>query len=115
MRRVRGKRDELQQPETNRENVHFVDMDSRKVNSREFQRQAIDAEIKSLEESIRALKQRRNAVAPISSLPTELIAVILSISQLLDAPLPSRFAKRDHLAWVAYNACLSSLARDCTQ
>ncbi|KAH9070732.1 hypothetical protein EDB83DRAFT_2262271 [Lactarius deliciosus] len=41
-------------------------------------RQAIDAEIKSLEESIRALKHRRNALAPISSLPTEAITTIFS-------------------------------------
>ena len=73
-------------------------MDSRKVNSREFQRQAIDAEIKSLEESIRALRYRRNAVAPISSLPTEVIAVIFSISRLFNAPLSG--GKQDHLAWL---------------
>ncbi|KAH9041368.1 hypothetical protein EDB85DRAFT_2108767 [Lactarius pseudohatsudake] len=41
-------------------------------------RQAIDAEIKSLEESIRELKHRRNALAPISSLPTEAITTIFS-------------------------------------
>jgi hypothetical protein len=44
-------------------------------------RQAIDAEIESLKESIResvrALRQRRNALAPISSLPTEIIDDIL--------------------------------------
>ena len=73
-------------------------MDSREVNSREFQRQVIDAEIKSLEESIRALRYRRNAVAPISSLPTEVIAVIFSISRLFNAPLSG--GKQDHLAWL---------------
>ena len=73
-------------------------MNSRKANSREYQRQAIDAEIKSLEESIRALKRRRNAVAPISSLPTEVIAVILSISRVFGAPLVG--GKLDHLAWL---------------
>ncbi|KAH9174524.1 hypothetical protein EDB89DRAFT_548562 [Lactarius sanguifluus] len=41
-------------------------------------RQAIDAEIKSLEASIQALKYRRNALAPISSLPTEVITTIFS-------------------------------------
>ena len=74
-------------------------MDSRKPNSREFQQQAIDAEIKSLEESIRTLRCRRNAIAPISSLPTEVITVIFSISRLFDAPLVPG-GKRDHLAWL---------------
>jgi hypothetical protein len=43
--------------------------------------QAIDAEIKSLdsEESIRALKRRRNALSPVSSLPPEMIADIFSL------------------------------------
>jgi hypothetical protein len=40
------------------------------------QQQAIDVEINSLEESLRALRYRRNALAPISSLPTEVIAAI---------------------------------------
>jgi hypothetical protein len=73
-------------------------MGSSKANSWEYQRQAIDAEIKSLEDSIRELKHRRNAVAPISSLPTEVIAVIFSILRLSDAPLAG--GKRDHLAWL---------------
>jgi hypothetical protein len=49
-----------------------------KANSRKYQQQAIDAEIKSesLEESLRALRQRRNTLSPISSLPTEVIAAI---------------------------------------
>ena len=44
----------------------------------QYQQQAIDAEIKSesLEESLRALRQRRNTLSPISSLPTEVIADI---------------------------------------
>ena len=54
----------------------------RQANSREYQQQAIDAEIKTLEESIRALKRRRNALAPISSLPTEVIAIIFSYLRL---------------------------------
>ena len=59
-------------------------MDPSEANSSswEHQQQAIDAEIKSLEESIRALKHRRNALAPISSLPTEVIAVIFSYLRL---------------------------------
>ena len=59
------------------------------ANSREFQRQAIDAEIKSLESVIRALRHRRNAVAPILSLPTEIIATIFSTLRLFDAPIVS--------------------------
>ena len=73
-------------------------MDSRKVNSREYQRQAIDAEIKSLEESIRTLRHRRNAIAPISSLPTEVIALILSISRHLFRGFAH--GKPNHLAWL---------------
>ena len=57
-------------------------MDPRQENSREYLRQVIDVEIKSLEESvrepIRALRHRRNALAPISSLPTEVFAAIFS-------------------------------------
>jgi hypothetical protein len=37
-------------------------MDPSQDNSREYLRQTIDAEIKSLEESIRTLKLRRNAL-----------------------------------------------------
>ncbi|KAN0138236.1 hypothetical protein V8E53_004125 [Lactarius tabidus] len=76
-------------------------MDSSKANSREYQRQAIDAEIKSLEESVqesfRALRRRRNALAPISSLPTEVIAAIFSILRLVDR-------RRTHhdLAWLRH-------------
>ena len=59
-------------------------MDPCKANSSSWkcQQQAIDAEIRSLEESIRALKCRRNALAPISSLPTEVIIVIFSYLRL---------------------------------
>ena len=52
------------------------------LSSREHQRKAIDAEIKSLELTIKALKHRRNALAPISSLPAELIATIFSYLRL---------------------------------
>ncbi|KAH8993949.1 hypothetical protein EDB92DRAFT_1944230 [Lactarius akahatsu] len=55
-------------------------------NSREYQRQAIDDEIRSLvEEYIRALRtlsHRRNALAPISSLPSEILATIFSFLRL---------------------------------
>ena len=66
-------------------------------NPREHLRQAIDAEINSLkasfQESLRTLIQRRNDLAPISSLPTEIITDII----LLVAS-----AKRDDvgLAWL---------------
>ncbi|KAF8267394.1 hypothetical protein EI94DRAFT_1801733 [Lactarius quietus] len=53
---------------------------------REYSRQVIDAEIKSLEEAILALKRRRNALSPISSLPTEVITIIFSYSRLPSTP-----------------------------
>jgi hypothetical protein len=52
-------------------------MSTRQENSR--LQQTIDAEIKSLEESIRALKRRRNALSPVSSLPPEMFADIFSL------------------------------------
>ena len=75
-------------------------MHTSQAKSRESQRQAIDAEIESLEESIRALKHRRNALAPVSSLPPEVVATIFS---LLRVPVPSALVpgeKPDHLAWL---------------
>ena len=48
------------------------------ANYRESLQQTIDAEIKSLEESIRKLKLRRNALQPISALPPEIFAAIFS-------------------------------------
>ncbi|KAH9058276.1 hypothetical protein EDB87DRAFT_1626765 [Lactarius vividus] len=69
-------------------------------------RHAIDAEINSLEESIRALKRRRNALAPISSLPTEVITTIFSFLHIpitLSAftPLICEKPKRqERLAWL---------------
>ncbi|KAF8259748.1 hypothetical protein EI94DRAFT_1614380, partial [Lactarius quietus] len=56
----------------------------------ENQQKAIDAEIKSLEESIHALKHRRNALAPISSLPTEIMASIFFLLRL-----PARYEEPD--------------------
>lgn len=47
-------------------------------NSREYQRQAIDTDIKSLEESIRTLRLCRNVLVPISSLPPEVFVIIFS-------------------------------------
>ena len=51
-------------------------MDPSKVNSRECEHRAIDTEIGSLQESIHVLRYHRNALAPISSLPNEIIATI---------------------------------------
>jgi hypothetical protein len=78
-------------------------MDTCQANSREDLQQAIDAEIKSLEESIRSLKHRRNSLAPISSLPTEIISNIFSILRVPVAPspltLPTLSEKPDNLPW----------------
>ncbi|KAH9058365.1 hypothetical protein EDB87DRAFT_1564105 [Lactarius vividus] len=57
-------------------------MNTSQEKSREHQRQAIDAKIKSLEESLQALRLRRNALAPISSLLPELFAAIFSFLRL---------------------------------
>ena len=61
-------------------------MDPSQANTRECLRQAIDAEIKSLEPSsepsvraLRPLRFRRNALAPISSLPPEVFATIFAL------------------------------------
>ncbi|KAH9021620.1 hypothetical protein EDB85DRAFT_413120 [Lactarius pseudohatsudake] len=70
-------------------------------NSWEYQRQAIDAEIRLLEESLRALKLRRNALAPISSLPPELFAAILSILRLPPSGTLLLGGEPDrHLSWL---------------
>ncbi|KAH9041361.1 hypothetical protein EDB85DRAFT_1475252 [Lactarius pseudohatsudake] len=57
-------------------------MNPSQENSREYQRQAIDDEIRSLVEeyirALRTLRHRRNALAPISSLPSEILAPIFS-------------------------------------
>jgi hypothetical protein len=71
-------------------------------NSREYQRQTIDAQIKSLEDSIRALRLQRNALAPISSLPPEIIAAIFSfLPHMLSATTPPK--RPDPLAWLRYS------------
>jgi hypothetical protein len=73
-------------------------MDPSRENPQEYLRQAIDAEIKSLEGSIRALRHRRNALAPVSSLPTEVITAIFSFLRL---PGSSTLGgKPDHLEWL---------------
>jgi hypothetical protein len=59
-------------------NTAPLTMNLSKENSWEYhwQQQAIDAEIKSLEDSIHVLKRRHNVLAPISSLPAEVISAI---------------------------------------
>ncbi|KAH8987738.1 hypothetical protein EDB86DRAFT_2087528 [Lactarius hatsudake] len=55
-------------------------------NSREYHRQAIDDEIRLLVEeyirALRTLRHRRNALAPISPLPSEILATIVSFLRL---------------------------------
>jgi F-box-like len=53
-------------------------MDTSSPEARDLIRQAIDDEINALEESIRASKYRRNALAPISRLPPETLVAIFS-------------------------------------
>ena len=47
--------------------------------------QTINAEIKSLEEYVHALKLRRYALSPVSSLPPEMFAAIFSLLCILSA------------------------------
>ncbi|KAH8985466.1 hypothetical protein EDB86DRAFT_2336845 [Lactarius hatsudake] len=67
-------------------------------------RQAIDAEIKSLEASIQALRYRRNALAPISSLPTEVIITIFTYLHIPVAlssfTLGEQPKRSEQLAWL---------------
>ena len=75
------------------------------ADSREHQQQAIDIEIKLLEDSILQLRYRRNALAPISFLPIEVIESIFSYSQRVHNSTLSTFTpgesreKRDP-AWL---------------
>ena len=82
-----------------------------KANPREYLRQAIDTEIDLLESSIResvlALRQRRearNALAPISSLPTDVIEDIFSLLRVPGASPPcipgEKPERLDSLAWL---------------
>ena len=83
-----------------RDIVRF-DMDPIQVTLRGDLQQAIDAEINSLEESIRALRYRRNALAPVSSLPTEAIRAIFSFLRLPGtSPLAGASGEPDYLAWL---------------
>ncbi|KAH9010862.1 hypothetical protein EDB84DRAFT_1071196 [Lactarius hengduanensis] len=80
-------------------------MNPSQENSRENQRRAIDAEIRllqeSLQESLQALRLRRNALAPISSLPPELFAAIFSILRLPPSGTVLLGGAPDpHLSWL---------------
>src|SRR6266702_1281523 len=76
-------------------------MDPSQANTREYLPQAIDAEIKSLEGSIRVLKLRRNALAPVFSLPTEVITAIFSFLRVPRGSPPFTLGEKpDHLAWL---------------
>ena len=69
--------------------------------SPECLRRAIDDELESLEKSARTLKLRRNALAPISRLPPETIAIVFSFLSL-----PREYVrlfsgdKQDNLSWL---------------
>ena len=75
------------------------------ADSREHQQQAIDIEIKLLEDSILYLRYRRNALSPISFLPIEVIESIFSYSRVPNSTLSTftpgeKREKRDPLAWL---------------
>jgi hypothetical protein len=74
---------------------------SSQANFRECQRQAIDAAIKSSEASIRELRRRRNTLAPISSLPTEVITAIFLLLRIPRSSSPHTIGqKSDCLEWL---------------
>ena len=82
-------------------------MDPSEANSWEYQQQAIDAEIRTLEDPesmrgiIQALKYRRNALAPISSLPTEITTLIFSFLRATSSAFtPCKKPDTDPLAWL---------------
>ena len=69
--------------------------------SRDHILQAIDDEIVSLEESTRALRSRRNALAPISRLlPKTLVAIFSLLFPPATFSYPSYFNGYCHLAWM---------------
>ena len=81
-------------------------MNTSQENSRELLQQAIDAQIEALEESVRALKLRRNTLSPISSLPTEVFAAIFTILCLPSTPplggKPDHHLARFHVSHVCH-------------
>ena len=78
--------------------IFLMNSESTHADSRERLREAIDAEIKSLEESIRVLRHRRNALSPVSSLPPEVFATIFSLLCLRGKPSLCRKPGHDNLA-----------------
>jgi hypothetical protein len=82
-------------------------MDPSHENPRESIRQAIDAEIRLLEGSIRELRhlnRRRNAFAPISSLPPEVFTTIFALFRPHITPVASTLGRNrdqpDPLSWL---------------
>ncbi|KAH9166914.1 hypothetical protein EDB89DRAFT_1891038 [Lactarius sanguifluus] len=80
-------------------------MNPSQESSREYQLQAIDDEIRSLVEeyirALRTLRHRRNALAPISSLPSEILATIFSFLRLPTSGTSPLGGGRDrHLSWL---------------
>ena len=83
--------------------------------SRELQ-QAIDAEIEALEESIRALKLRRNTLSPISCLPPEVLVAIFTILCVPSTPqggMPDHHLARHSVTSVINGARLPSINASC--
>ncbi|KAN0137114.1 hypothetical protein V8E53_005111 [Lactarius tabidus] len=76
-------------------------MDPSQANSREYQKQAIEATIKSSEAHILELRRRRNALAPIYSLPTKIITTIFFFLRVPRSSTTYAKGKRpDRLAWL---------------
>jgi hypothetical protein len=76
-------------------------MNSSIEDSAEHLRRAIDDELESLEKTARTLKLRRNALAPISRLPPETIAIIFSFLSLPREYLRLLAGdKQEYLAWL---------------
>jgi hypothetical protein len=76
-------------------------MDPSHADSREYKRQVIDAEIKPIEESILALKRRRNSLTPISFLSTKDLTAIFSFLRVSGlSPSDLLHEKPDPLAWL---------------
>jgi hypothetical protein len=65
-------------------------MNPSEATPREYLLKTIDAEIKSLEGSLQALRYRSNEPAPISSLPTEVIEPIFSLLRVPGTSSPSK-------------------------
>ena len=93
---VREERGRCQQPKPSTKKTTGIMIPTQANSScREFLQQTIDTDIKLLEDSLRNLKLRRNALQPVSSLPPEIFATIFSYLCLPCIPSlggkPSRF------------------------